>query len=112
MPPSHETRWFVAIALLAMCVAGWLCLYVSSGVHHATALNGPRLLNLRQEWLQDGSPEPPPLQKYVARWTDPERFFIWTNAYTIDGQTFQSLLGMNDARFEGKGVLVVSRTGD
>jgi hypothetical protein len=110
--PNRKTVCLFAIALLAALAVGWLTLCVLSGVPDAITLNSPHLIDLRKEWLLEGSPEPPPIKKYVTRWTDPDRFFVWTNAYTIDGQTFQSLFGMNDSRFEGKGILVVSRDGE
>ena len=110
--PNRRTLWLSAFALSAAVTIGWLTLYVLSGVSDAIALNSPHLIDLRKEWLLEGSPEPPPIKKYVAQWTDPDRFFLWTNAYTISGQTYQSLFGMNDPRFEGKGILVVSKDGD
>jgi hypothetical protein len=109
---KRKIVWLSVIAAAAMLAGGWLVLYVLSGVSDAIALNGPRLLDLRTEWLLDGSPEPPPLTGYVAKWTDPSRFYVWTNGYRIDGRAFQSLFGMDDPRFEGKGILVVSREGE
>jgi hypothetical protein len=109
---SQKTIFLSAVALFAVVAIGWLVIYVLSGVSEAIALNGPRLIDLRKEWVRDGSPEPPPIKKYVAQWTDPDRFFVWTNVYTINGQTFQSLLAMNDPKFEDKGILVVSREGE
>jgi hypothetical protein len=109
---KRKTVWLSVSACFALLAIGWLTLYVLSGVSDAIALNQPVLQGLRKEWLLDGSPENPPIKKYVAQWTDPDRFFVWTNAYTIGGQTFQSLFGMNDPRFEGKGILVVSKDGE
>lgn len=67
--------------------------------------------DLWKEWQLDGSPEPPPVEKYTAHSTDLNRFFVWTNAYVINGQTFQSLFAMDDPRFEGKGILIISKNG-
>ena len=110
--PKRKTVWLSVSAGFALLAVGWLTLYVLSGVSDAITLNSPHLIDLRKEWLLDGSPEPPPIKKYVARWTDPDRFFVWTNTYTISGQTFHSLFGMNDPRYEGKGILVVSKDGE
>lgn len=109
---SAKTIWLGAFTVCTLLAIGWLTLYVLSGVSEAITLNGPHLIDLRKMWLLEGSPEPPPIKKYVARWTDPERFFVWTNEYTISGQTYQSLFAMNDPRFEGKGILVVSKSGE
>src|SRR5438552_12992575 len=88
-------------ALFAIVAIAWLTVYVLSGVSEAIALNGPLLMGIRKEWLLDGSPESPQIRKYVEHATNPNRFFVSTNVYTITGQTFQSLFGMNDPRFEG-----------
>jgi hypothetical protein len=98
-------------ALFAILAIVWLTVYVLSGVSEAIALNAPLLMGIRKEWLLEGSPEPPRIEKYAAHATDPKRFFVSTNIYTISGETFQSLFGMNDPRFEGKGMLVISRDG-
>ena len=100
------------LAVFAVLAIVWLTVYVLSGVSEAIALNGPHLIDLRKEWLLEGSPENPPIEKYTAHWTDPNRFFVWTNVYRINGDTFQSLLGMNDPRFEGRGILVISKDGE
>lgn len=109
---NRKTVWFSVFGLLAIGAIGWLTLYVLSGVSDAITLNSPHMIDLRKQWLLEGSPEPPPIKKYVERWTDPERFSVWTNAYTIGGKTYQSLFAMNDPRFEGKGILVVSKSGE
>lgn len=109
---NRKTVWFSAFALFVFVTIGWLTLYVLSGVSDAIILNSPHIIDLRKQWLLEGSPEPPPIKKYVERWTDPERFSVWTNAYTIGGQRYQSLFAMDDPRFEGKGILVVSRDGE
>ena len=70
------------------------------------------LKDLRKEWLLEGSPEIPHLEKYPAYVADPNRFFVSTNVYTINDHTFQSLFGMNDPRFEGKGILTISKDGE
>jgi hypothetical protein len=98
-----------ALFSFAVLLIAWLTVYVLSGVSEAIALNGPILMNIRKEWLLDGSPENPRIGKYLAGATDPDRFFVSTNVYEISGQTYQSLFGKNDPRFEGKGVLVISR---
>ncbi|MCL5096792.1 MAG: hypothetical protein M1608_04555 [Candidatus Omnitrophica bacterium] len=99
------------LAVFTVLVIAWLTIYILSGPADAVALNQPILEGLRKEWLIDGSPENPPINKYVAHWTDPERFFIWTNIYTINGRMFHSLFAMSDPKFAGKGILVVSRNG-
>jgi hypothetical protein len=100
------------LAVFAVLAIVWLIVYVLSGVSEAIALDGPVLMGIRKEWLLDGSPENPRIEKYVAHATDPNRFFVSTNIYAINGQTFQSLFGMNDPRFEGKGILVISKSGE
>ncbi|MFZ0827540.1 MAG: hypothetical protein WAO02_08965 [Verrucomicrobiia bacterium] len=100
------------IAICAVMLIVWLTVYVLSGVSEAIALDGPVLANIRKEWLLDGSPANPRIEKYVAHATEPNRFFVSTNIYTISGQTFESLFGIDDPRFEGKGVLVVSKDGE
>ncbi len=69
-------------------------------------------MGIRKEWLLEGSPEIPHLEKYPAYVADPNRFFVSTNVYTINDHTFQSLFGMNDPRFEGKGILIISKDGE
>jgi len=100
----------VSAGLVALALV-WLTVYVLSGVSEAITLNGYGMKSLQKEWLLDGSPEPPPVEKYTAHGTDPTRFFVWTNTYAINGNSFQSLFGMNDPRFEGKGILVISSAG-
>jgi hypothetical protein len=109
--PKQRAGCLSVFALFAVLAIVCLTVYVLSGVSEAIALNGPLLMGVRKEWLLKGSPEPPRIEKYVAHATDPKRFFVSTNVYTISGQTFQSLFGMNDPRFEGKGMLVISRDG-
>src|SRR5690242_12566275 len=107
------TRWnrrllwisFICAAILAAVVLH----YIRSGVSDAIASQKPALQGLRKQWLSDGSPAKPPLKKYVADWTEPDRFMTWTNAYRIGDQTFESLVAVDDLRFEGKGILVISK---
>lgn len=110
--PQQKILCLSVLALFAVLAAVWLTVYVLSGVSEAIALNGRVLMGIRKEWLLDGSPESPRIEKYVAHATDPSRFFVSTNSYVISGQTLQSLFGMNDPRFEGKGMLVISRDGE
>jgi hypothetical protein len=101
-----------ALGGIAALVIGWLTLYSLSGVSDAIALKGPIMEGLRKEWLLDGSPEDPPIKRYTQNWTDPDRFFVWTNHYSMEGRLFECLFGMNDPKFEGKGILVISKGGE
>ena len=77
----------------------------------AIAVDRFTLMNLRQDWIVDGSPESPPLLRYLSNCTDPDQFSIHTNVYNVNGQVFHSLFAMNDAKFEGKGILIISKDG-
>lgn len=107
---KRRVGW-TALLVAAVLLAAWLLLYILSGVSEAIALNGPLLMGLRKEWLLEGSPENPSLGKYTAGWSDPARFFVWTNVYRINSNTVQSLFGVKDPKFEDKGILVVSQDG-
>jgi hypothetical protein len=111
VPPRKVVGFYIS-GFIAFLGIGWLTVYILSGVSDAITLNGPHLLDLRKEWLRDGSPEPPPVKRYVAKWTDPERYFLCTNSYVLGDRTVRSLFGMADAKFEDKGILVVSRDGE
>src|SRR5688500_14056407 len=108
---NRKTVWFSAFVLFAVVIIGWITLYVLD-VSTAITVSAPPMIDLRKRWLNDGTPEPPPVKRYVEGWTDPERISVWTNAYTIDGQRYESLFAMDDPRFGGKGILVISRSGE
>ncbi len=59
--------------------------------------------------MEDGSPAYPVITNYIISTSD--RYFTWTNHYTLAGSNFESQFGLETSLFNERGFLVIARDG-
>ena len=93
----------IAILLTIVALAIGITIYVKT-VNKLTPkdyirIYGPSLVALQHEWVKDGKPYPPPLDKYTQGMTNEKCITVGNRPYIVYGKPFLTLFQMNDPKF-------------
>jgi hypothetical protein len=110
---SFWPRWVKGLALLSLLAfIGYLAAHIYSWRLHGQPMRigSIYLHNLHRKWTANGSPINPVVTNYVSSSAE-DRYFVWTNHYTLGGSNFESQFGFEARFFLERGFLIISRDG-